>query len=126
MVKPFLLRVFLLSCWKNERVGGAGRRHVIFHPWIFNSDQVCQFLCDNRKSSFVTIDSGNPHPLDELIFQPARLVPAPCWPARCGGSVTQERDPAAAQTSEQREVKRRYKELLQNQVKGDQRGLGLD
>ena len=29
---PFLRRVFLLSAWKKERVGGAGLKHVIFQP----------------------------------------------------------------------------------------------
>ncbi len=25
--------MFLLSAWKNERAGGAGRRQFIFQPW---------------------------------------------------------------------------------------------
>ena len=33
VASPFLLKVFLLSAWKKERVGGAGRRQFIFHPW---------------------------------------------------------------------------------------------
>ena len=31
--EPFLLSVFLLSAWKKDLVGGAGRRQFIFQPW---------------------------------------------------------------------------------------------
>ena len=31
--KPFRLSVFLLSAWKKDLVGGAGRMQFIFQPW---------------------------------------------------------------------------------------------